>query len=261
MIAFLTDWGHDSYYVGVAKAVIREINRDVEILDICHNIKPFSVRHAAYVIERVIKDLPADTVFLAVVDPGVGTSRKPVAMVLKNGMCMVGPDNGIFTLAAEGFGVHEVRELENRQYHRGVSRSFHGRDIFAPVAAHIARGLAVEKLGSRLMNFEYLKYRKATKSGNSFTGEVAFYDSFGNLETNIPLSIAGELEEGDILELNRGRNQFKITFGNTYYDVNPGQLMAHFDSSGYLEITVNKGSARELLGMDEGEQITVVKAR
>jgi S-adenosylmethionine hydrolase len=83
MIAFLTDWGHDSYYVGVAKAVIREINRDVEILDICHNIKPFSVRHAAYVIERVIKDLPADTVFLAVVDPGVGTSRKPVAMVLK----------------------------------------------------------------------------------------------------------------------------------------------------------------------------------
>ncbi|MDD4479399.1 MAG: SAM-dependent chlorinase/fluorinase, partial [Mesotoga sp.] len=130
MIAFLTDWGYDSYYVGIAKAVVREINRDVEILDICHNIKPFSVRHAAHVIERAIKDLPADTVFLAVVDPGVGTSRKPVAMVLKNGMCMVGPDNGNFTLAAESFGVHEVRELENRQYHRGVSRSFHGRDIF-----------------------------------------------------------------------------------------------------------------------------------
>ena len=111
------------------------------------------------------------------------------------------------------------------------------------------------------MNFEYLKYRKATRSGDALTGEVAFYDGFGNLETNIPLSLGTGLEEGDILELSRGRKQFTITFGNTYYDVNFGQLMAHFDSSGYMEITVNKGSARELLGMDEGEQITVVKAR
>ena len=176
-------------------------------------------------------------------------------------MILSGSLASIFTLAAESFGVHEVRELENRQYHRGVSRSFHGRDIFAPVAAHIAKGLAVEKLGSRLMNFEYLKYRKATRSGDALTGEVAFYDGFGNLETNIPLSLGTGLEEGDILELSRGRKQFTITFGNTYYDVNFGQLMAHFDSSGYMEITVNKGSARELLGMDEGEQITVVKAR
>ena len=163
----------------------------------------------------------------------------------------------IFTLAAESFGVHEVRAREPpipQEF-----QSFHGRYLRTG-----RRPIAKDwrwRSGSRLMNFEYLKYRKATISGDALTGEVAFYDGFGNLETNIPLSLGTGLEEGDILELSRGRKQFTITFGNTYYDVNFGQLMAHFDSSGYMEITVNKGSARELLGMDEGEQITVVKAR
>jgi len=172
---------------------------------------------------------------------------------------MVGPDNGIFTFAAENFGVHEIRELENREYHRGTSMSFHGRDIFAPVAAHIAGGLEVEKLGPRLMNFEYLRYRKPAATGNMITGEVAFYDHFGNLETNIPSSLGNIFEEGDLVEISRNRKPLKATFGKTYYDVNPGHILAHFDSSGFLEITVNKGSARETVGIEEGESITVVK--
>ncbi|AFK06129.1 MULTISPECIES: SAM-dependent chlorinase/fluorinase [Mesotoga] len=259
MIAFLTDWGSNSYYVGVTKVVMREINRMVEIIDICHDIRPYSIRHGAYVLQRAIKDLPADAVFLAVVDPGVGTSRKPIMMVLKDGRRLVGPDNGLFTLAAEEYGIHEIRELENREYHRGNSRSFHGRDIFAPVAAHVDAGVEPAKLGSRLMSFEYLKYKKPAREGNVLSGEVAFYDNFGNLETNVPEALANDFEEGEILEIGKGRKPFKATFGNTYYDVNPGNLLAHFDSSGFLEITVNKGSARELLAIEEGEPITIVK--
>jgi len=259
VIAFLTDWGSDSYYVGVAKAVIRGLNKKVEVIDICHEIKPFNIRQGAYIIHRALKDLPEDVVFLAVVDPGVGTSRKPILMVLKNGMRLVGPDNGLFTFAAEEYGVHEIRDLENNEYHRGNSRSFHGRDIFAPVAAYVAAGLEPEKLGSRLMNFEYLKFKKPGREGNTIVGEVAFYDHFGNLETNVPAALGNDLEEGDVLEIGKGRRPFKATFGKTYYDVNSGNLLAHFDSSGFLEITVNKGSAREFLSFEEGEPITLVK--
>jgi hypothetical protein len=259
VIAFLSDWGLSSYYVGVAKAAIKEVNRKAEIIDICHDIKPFSIKHGAYVVQRVIRDLPKDAVFLAVVDPGVGTSRKPIMMILKDGRRLVGPDNGLFTFVGEEYGIHEIRELENREYHRGSSRSFHGRDIFAPVAAYVDAGVEPEKLGSRLMNFEYLKYKKPVRDGNTIMGETAFYDHFGNLETNIPASLGKDLEEGDTLEIVKGRRPFKLTFGNTYYDVNPGNLMAHFDSAGFLEITVNKGSAQHFLSIEEGEPITLVK--
>lgn len=259
MVVFLTDWGYDSHYVGVAKAAIKKVNKSIEILDISHSIKPFNVKHAAYIVQRTIKDLPEGTVFLAVVDPGVGTARKPMVMVLKNGLVLVGPDNGIFTFAAEDCGVHEIRELENQSYYNGKSRSFHGRDIFAPVAAHIENGLEIEKLGPRLMNYEYLRYRKASKKESTLTGEVAFYDHFGNLQTNIPLALGEDFEEGDTLEVRGRKKPIKASFGKTYYDVNQGQLLAHFDSSGFLELAVNKGSARETLGIEEGEPITIAK--
>jgi len=141
LIAFMTDWGFSNYYVGVAKAVIKSINPNVEIIDLIHGIEPFNVRMAMHVLHRAVPDFPRDTVFLVVVDQGVGTARKAIAFRDKEGRHFVGPDNGVFTLVIEDYGIDEIRELTNRDYfyRRKPSHTFHGRDIFAPVAAHIQR--------------------------------------------------------------------------------------------------------------------------
>lgn len=259
MIAFMSDWGYDSYYVGVAKAVIRSITKE-EIIDITHNIDHFNIRMGAHILLRASIDFPKDTIFLCVVDPSVGTSRKAIAMRTKNGMTFVGPDNGLFTFVAEKYGVHEIRELDNKKYYYGHSTTFHGRDIFAAAAAHLANGLELSRVGSLLMNYEVLRYRKSHIKGNSIIGEVAFYDHFGNMETNIPEQLlkAVNPNEGEKILIKYGKNEFGATFGKTYFDVRPGEILVHIDSSGFIEIAVNEGSAKSLIKAREGESIEIV---
>ena len=259
MIGFLTDWGHDSYYVGVTKAIIKEISPKSEIIDITHTIEPFNIKKAAYIMDRVVSDFPQKTIFLAVVDPSVGTSRKSVLIRMKNGMTFVGPDNGLFTFVIERLGVHEIRELENRQYFYGKSVTFHGRDVFAPVAAHIENGVTIEKFGSRLMTYEVLRYKVPAREGHVITGEVAFCDGFGNIETNIPSDLVSDFEEGDSLVLKNGKRKFTITFANTYFDVRTGEGLIHCGSNGFLEISVNKGDAKTAFGISQGDPIEIMR--
>ena len=263
MIAFLSDWGYTSYYVGVAKAVIKRIHPDAVIIDITHGIEPFNVRMAMHVLYRASKDFLEGTIFLAVVDYGVGTIRKSIVMRTKNNMFFVGPDNGIFTLVAEEYGVKEIREINNRKlfYKKDPSFTFHGRDIFAPAAAHLDKGIAMENIGTRLMSYEVLKYRKAKIDGRTIIGEVAFFDSFGNIETNVPFQLLVDLniDFDDILALKIGNKSFKIPLVRTYCDVPEGELLIHPDSSGFLEIAINQGSAREYLKVKQGCEIVLEK--
>ncbi|OAA31274.1 hypothetical protein AT15_07195 [Kosmotoga arenicorallina S304] len=259
MIAFLSDWGSESYYVGVAKAVMKKIAPSVEIIDITHGIKPFNIRMGAYILQRATPDFPDDTVFLAVVDPGVGSSRKAIAVKTKSGKIFVGPDNGLFTFVCEKYGVSEVRELSNLELHYGASDSFHGRDIFAAVTAHIAKGIHFSEIGDLLMSYEVLKFWKAYAEGaNLIKGEAAFVDRFGNIETNIPGSLAKKLfDYDDKVVIAIGKKKFEGIFGRTYYDVRRGSLLIHEDSSGYLEIAVNQGDASETIGIQGGESLAI----
>jgi len=256
VIAFMSDWGYESYYVGVAKAVIKSVKPDVDIIDLTHNVKEYNIRQAAHILQRACKDFPPQTIFLVVVDPSVGTSRKPICMKTKNNMFFVGPDNGVFSFVGNDLGVKEVRLLENQNYFYGSSPTFHGRDIFAPVVAHLASGVKIKKLGSLLMNYEILRYRKPQKIGKTVKGEIAYCDRFGNLETNIPGEYVKEFLDNDAL-FKIGQNQYETTFCRTYFDVRPGQLLIHIDSSGFIEIAINEGNAQKMLGAKAGELIVV----
>ena len=261
MIAFMTDWGCSNYYVGVAKGVIKGINPDAEIIDLVHGIEPFNVRKGAYMLQRSVSDFPKGTVFLVVIDQGVGTSRKAIAFKSKDGYFFVGPDNGVFTFVIEEHGVEEMVELTNPDYFylKTPSSTFHGRDIFAPVAAHIDRGVPLKEFGPHFLSYATLHYRKfRIKDGKAY-GEIAYYDGFGNLETNIPASALRELgkELDDIVRVKIGKKTYEIPFVRAFGEVGIGELLIHEDSSTYLEIAVNQGSAKEVVKAPEGEEIVI----
>ncbi|MGB9821253.1 MAG: SAM hydrolase/SAM-dependent halogenase family protein [Pseudothermotoga sp.] len=256
MIAFLTDWSLKSYYVGVAKAVMKRINPKAEIIDITHDIKPFDVRMAAHILLRASVDFPQGTVFVAVVDYGVGTSRKAICMRTRNEQFYVGPDNGIFTYVALNYGVKQVRELDNKSLHYGSSYTFHGRDIFASVAGHLSKGVPFEEVGSVLPNYIVLPVKVAQVEKDALIGEVVYCDGFGNIETNIPAAFVEKLgwEIDDIVLLN---DRYELSFVRAYGDVAKAHGLVHVDSSGFLEIAVNQASAEEFFKMSQGQQITL----
>ncbi len=256
MIAFLTDWSLKSYYVGVAKAVMKKINPDAEIIDITHDIKPFDVRMAAHILLRASVDFPQGTIFVAVVDYGVGTSRKAICIRTKNEQFYIGPDNGIFTYVALNYGVKQVRELDNKSFHYGSSYTFHGRDIFAAVAGHLSKGVRFEDVGSVLPNYIVLPVKAAQVQADAVIGEVVYFDGFGNVETNIPASSIQKLgwDIDDTILLN---DKIELTYVKAYGDVEKGKGLVHIDSSGFLEIAINQGCAEEFFKLNQGQQITL----
>ncbi len=261
MIAFMTDWGCKSYYVGVAKSVIKQINPDVEIIDLVHGVEPFNVKMGAYMLQRSIDDFPKGTIFLVVIDQGVGTARKAIAFESEDGYFFVGPDNGVFTFAIEEHGVKEMVELVNSEYFykKRPSHTFHGRDVFAPVAAYISRGVPLKELGPHFLSYATLHYRKFRVKDGRVYGEVAYYDGFGNLETNIPAKSLREIgkEIDDVLRVKIGKKTYEIPYVRAFGEVNVGELLAHEDSSTYLEIAVNQGSARDVVKACQGEEIII----
>lgn len=258
MIAFLSDWGSNSYYIASAKAVIKKINPEAEIIDICHEIESFNIKQAAYILQRAAKDFPEGTVFLSVVDPSVGTSRKPVILKTKDNNIFIGPDNGLFTFVIIGNELSDMRELDNPKFFNDKSSvSFHGRDIFAPVAAHADKGVEISEFGSRFLTYESVSFKQPHKDGKYIVGEVAFFDHFGNMETNIPKSFFDEIEIGDTLYLVIGKKKYELIYDRTYYDVRSNELLAHIDGSDFLEIATNKSSLKELLKVKPGEVIRI----
>lgn len=259
MIAFMSDWGCKNYYVGVAKSVIKQINPQVEIIDLVHGVEPFNVRMGAYMLKRSINDFPKGTVFLVVIDQGVGTARKAIAFESQDGYFFVGPDNGVFTFAIEEHGVKEMVELSNKEYFYGESHTFHGRDIFAPVAAYISKGIELKSFGPHLMSYATLHYRKFRMREGKAYGEIAYYDGFGNLETNIPADAIKKLgkDVDDMLKVKIGRKTYDIPFTRAFGEVKVGDLLIHEDSSSCLEIAVNQGSAKDLIKAPQGEEIVI----
>ncbi len=254
MIAFISDWGYNSYYVGVAKCVIHSISPASKVIDLIHTVSHFNIIETAHIVERVFGDLPKKSVLLSVVDPGVGTQRKPIALKIKNKYC-VGPDNGIFSRILPD--EYECRIIENPKYMYRFppSNTFHGRDVFAPAAAYLDSGVDIVEFG-REWNPTKLEF-SMTEVGEGFLKcEVAYVDGFGNVETTVTIDELKKSGIGKVFTI----NGVETTVAKSYADVSCG-LLAHFDSSRYMEISVNQGSAAEILGVSSGDVLLLERKK
>ncbi|HEX2259587.1 MAG TPA: SAM-dependent chlorinase/fluorinase [Actinomycetota bacterium] len=251
-ITFLSDFGLKDEYVAVCKGVILTIAPEAQILDITHQVSPQNVREAALLLERAVGFMPV-AVHLAVVDPGVGTARRPVIAESADGSAFVGPDNGLLrpALARRG-GVRRCRIIANSELMLPVpSRTFHGRDIFSPAAAYLFRGVPVEDFGPEILpeSLVELPVSLARLEDDRFHAEVIYIDHFGNLELNLKASDLGRIGAtvGSRIELQIGGMRLEVPFEATFDSVPEGGVVLTEDSAGSVSISVNRGSAAQVL--------------
>jgi len=256
VITLTTDFGVQDHYVGAMKAVLLSISEKARLVDISHQIPPQDIMAGAWVVRNSAMLFPPNTVHLVVVDPGVGTNRKPIAIKIKD-QYLVGPDNGIFSLITDQYDYKGV-ELTNPEFWRAdQSSTFHGRDIFAPVAAHLSNGVKMSELGEPIEKLETYRWAVPISDRDGVQGWVVHIDHFGNLISNIPESMIRDAVGGGDLKIYVGNTIFD-TVVNTFGDVPDGEPAAYIGSSGVLEIAINKGDAREMLGVEKGAQISIV---
>jgi len=244
-IVFMTDFGTANDAVAICKAVILSIEPEARIMDITHQVTPFSIEEGARFLAGVTPYYPSGTVFLVVVDPTVGTSRKAIIVKSKKGQYFVLPDNGLITPVADRDGIEGAREITNTNWMIGekVSSTFHGRDIFSPTAAHLAEGDDWTEAGPVVDNLVRLQPKTATIAPNGITGDViALDDPFGSLITDIQGDDFKKLGyiHGDKVSLKIDQKDYTFPFQKTFGDVAVGQPLVYIDSRGRVGIAVNQ---------------------
>ncbi len=244
VITLTTDFGLSDHYVGAMKGVILSINPDAFPIDVTHSIDSHDIRAASFAIANSYSYFPPGTVHMVVVDPGVGGRRRPIA-VCADGHFFVGPDNGVFSSVFHRRGEFCVREITNRDYLlKEISSTFHGRDIFSPVAAHLSLGISLEELGPKILDPEIFPREEYSIDGNEIRGTVVYADKFGNLVTSIPTKIVKNRLKASV---RIGERLLKGIY-KSYCFAAEGEILAVEGSSGYVEISVNRGSARDIFG-------------
>lgn len=255
-ITLTTDFGLQDHYVGVLKAVMLSISSSARHVDISHEIPPQDIMAGAWVVRNSAMLFPPKTVHLVVVDPGVGTERKPVALQIED-QFFVGPDNGIFSLIGSEYD-YEAVTLQNQTYWRpNPSNTFHGRDIFAPVAAHLANGVKLQELGDPLDKLVTYRWAVPISDKDGVQGWIVHIDRFGNLISNIPEEMVTEAGNSSEVKIYVG-NTILTSLSATFGEVPDGEPTAYIGSSGMLEVAINKGNAREMLGVEKGAQISII---
>jgi S-adenosylmethionine hydrolase len=257
VITLLSDFR--DVYPASMKGVILGLDPDANIVDISHSIPRHDIRTGAFVLMTNAKYFPTSTVHIAVIDPGVGTKRRPIAARAQSPdgdiHYFLGPDNGLLIPAARSIGKFEVYEITNRDFFQKIPcHTFHGRDIFAPVGAHISMGVGVEEVGAEIFDIIDLDFGVGIKTADSFLGKVIFIDPFGNIVTNIS-SHNVDLKFGDILEI----DGIKVPFLASYGFCKEGEPLALIGSHGYLEIAVNQGDAARFFDKKIDDEIIVIK--
>ena len=256
IVTLLTDFGLEDPYVAEMKGVISGICSNANIIDISHDIEKFNIRLGAFILASVSRFFPKRTINIAVVDPGVGTERRGLCVETLKGF-LIGPDNGVLVLAARTQGIKHAYVIENSRYllHE-VSHTFHGRDIFAPVAAHIACGVRPSNIGSQTSKMAVPKFVKTVKKKRAVTGEILYVDSFGNAATNITEKDLETVGLRQQLRLKIDNCQTKLKFCNAYGDVEVGEALTLIGSHGFLEVSVNQGDASKDFALKIGDKIT-----
>ncbi|MCP4665419.1 MAG: SAM-dependent chlorinase/fluorinase [Deltaproteobacteria bacterium] len=253
VITLTTDFGLSDPYVGVMKGVVLTINPLAMIIDLSHQVKPGSVMEGAGVLSEAHPYFPQGAVHVAVVDPGVGGKRRPILVVTKNHV-FVGPDNGIFWPIMETLQDKEIYHLTNKEYFlHPISRTFHGRDIFAPAAAHLSKGADPARMGHVINDPVKLDIPAPVQKGEVLSGQVMGVDHFGNLVTNIRRRDLGFVKTGQ--PVIRVGDLTVEGLHKTYSGVAKGEALAMIGSSGFLEISVNLGRACDRVGADGEETI------
>ncbi|MBF0550235.1 MAG: SAM-dependent chlorinase/fluorinase [Deltaproteobacteria bacterium] len=261
IITLTTDFGLTDGYVGAVKGVILRINPAARIVDISHHIPPQDVFRAAFVLRTATSYFPDNTIHLAVVDPGVGSSRRAILLKADNQLYL-SPDNGALTHILRRPGPKTLHQIENQNYFRPrVSHTFHGRDIFAPVAAHLSLGVPPEDMGPEIDDPVLLNIPEVTRNDSQLIGRVIYVDHFGNLVTNLTLeevvSFAGGLEIRTTLDDGLSVTGVK----SSYTEVAPGEYLVIFGSWELLEISKNLGNAAAALGISPGLGVTVTRMK
>lgn len=256
VIALLTDFGLEDGYVGTMKAVIAGVNPRADVIDITHGVQPQDVAGGAFQLASSYKFFPEGTIFVVVVDPGVGGKRKIVCAHTKRYMFLA-PDNGILGPVLDREEVLSLVEVNNTKYFLPeVSGTFHGRGIFAPVAAHLSLGVKAARLGCGLKGIMNIDIpRPEVSTDETLSGEIIYVDRFGNLITNIDYGlIRGKESCISCITVGEGRiDRLSVT----YQDGRPGELVALIGSSGHLEMAVNCGNASRSLNCSRGDKVTV----
>ena len=260
IVTLTTDFGLNDHFVGTIKGVILDIVPGVEIVDICHSVQAFDVLDGALTIAQAYSYFPNGTVHLVVVDPGVGTARRPI-IVTSERHHFVAPDNGVLSLV---YGREErlhVRHVTAEHYYlQPVSNTFHGRDIFAPITAYLAKGVDAEKFGEEISNFVRFNAPKPKSvDGSTIRAVVLKVDRFGNLVTNVtPQDVPALFQpEPPPFKILIGKREITELHTNYARGV-PGSIFGILGSMGYLEIAANRGSAAQLLGTGKGTEVSLV---
>ncbi|HEY4481953.1 MAG TPA: SAM-dependent chlorinase/fluorinase [Candidatus Brocadiaceae bacterium] len=285
VITLLTDFGNQDAYVGIMKGVIAGINPFANIVDICHNVPPQDIFSGAYLLYTSYKYFPKKTIHVAVVDPGVGSRRDIVCVETKDYFFLV-PDNGLLSFIVQEEKPKNIIRVTNNKYFLPLpSSTFHGRDVFAPVAAHLSLGVKPQQLGIKINQLEQLDIPKPVrKKTGQVEGQIIYIDRFGNLITNITKEhlvkgVEGQKSEDRSQKLENRIKQRKTTLkelfslcntietvigrkkvvglSNTYLDVNAGEPLVLFGSAGFLEISINQGNAQKYFRVDRGNKIRV----
>lgn len=260
LIALLTDFGTTDTYVGSLKAALFKVNPDASVVDLCHYIRPQNIQQGAFVLRMVYRDYPAGTIFVCVVDPGVGGKRLPIA-VEAGSYYFVGPDNGLFSYIYAQEKISNVVVLTNEKlWQHPVSSTFHGRDIFAPCGAWLSKNKKFSELGTAL-DGEPCKLTlpvAALTEDDTFEGQVLHIDRFGNLITNI------HRDDFQAAKKKLGKNSVELSvadwcfpFANTYENASQESLVGLWGSTGFLELSARNGSAREILDCDLKEPVSI----
>lgn len=258
LVTLLTDFGTRDPYVAAIKGVILSRCRYAQIVDISHDLPPGDIPAAAFVLAQACTTFPPDTLHVVVVDPGVGTQRRILAGQF-GGQLFLFPDNGVITFVAQAMPMEALHTVRNTQYvpAAGVSMTFHGRDIFAPVAAEILGGLEIRRLGPTPQAYKLLDLPLPRQADGRLVGQVVYVDRFGNLISNISQRmLTGPLGELDLLEISCGGRTVGPLIG-TYGFGSPGQALALINSMGLVEVAVNQGRACDVLQLGVGAEVAV----
>ncbi|MBI2297744.1 MAG: SAM-dependent chlorinase/fluorinase [Armatimonadetes bacterium] len=260
LVVLLTDYGSGDQYPGILKGAVLTANPDARVIDATHDLPNFDVWSASYLLSLVAKEWPPGTTFVVVVDPGVGSSRKRIAVeTLPDGKRYVGPDNGVFTEVMAAAERVEVHELTNPALARpgAESSTFHGRDWFGPVGGHLAGGVKIEDVGPALSEVVGLPLAPAQPDGATVRGAIRYADHYGNLLTNLPERLLGEAggKQGCRLAVTVAGKTREMPWVKTYSDVPEGRVLVTINSSGCAEIAVNKANAAEALGAKPGMRV------
>jgi len=257
IITLTTDFGLRDPYVAEMKAVILNISPDTSIVDMSHEVEKFNLRMGAYFLASAAHYFPKGTIHVAVVDPGVGTKRKAILIKTRHG-CYVGPDNGVMALAAKNQGIEHVYEITNRKLMLSrISGTFHGRDIFAPAAAHLANGTPATEFGAEIREIVTPEFAKVVRRENLLVGEVLHVDGFGNVITNFGEKELELMKIGDSINVKLGKVWLKMKVCRAYAEAKPQEPLAIIGSHNFLEVSITQGNAAKTFKIKSGNKVTL----